>query len=127
MAKVVSCRLIIRDDFNNVLLLKKKVKRGQTEEWSILDQKKRGKEDNEKTVHRGVKDVLKSIVFELEPIKEYSITQDESIMVFSGILKEKITLDKNYKESKWINKNDVESFDINELDKKILNNYLNER
>ena len=52
MSTVVSCSLIIRDDFNNVLLLKKKVKRGQIEKWSLLTQKKRSKEEHEKTIHR---------------------------------------------------------------------------
>lgn len=127
MSKVVSCSLIIRDDFNNVLLLKKKVKRGQIEEWSLLNQKKRSKEEHEKTIHRGVKDILKSIVFELEPINEYSINEDESAMVYLGILKEKITLDKNYKEAKWINVNDIDNFEINNLDKKILKDYFAKR
>ena len=127
MSTVVSCSLIIRDDFNNVLLLKKKVKRGQIEEWSLLNQKKRGKEEHEKTIHRCVKDVLKSIVFELEPINEYSINEDESAMVYLGILKEKITLDKNYKEAKWINVNDIDNFEINNLDKKILKDYFEKR
>lgn len=129
MAKVIGCSLIIKDDFNNVLLVKKKVKRGQIEEWSLLNQKIRGKEDGEKCIHRGVKDVLKSIVFELEPQKEY-ITNEiigESVMVYSGKLKEKITLDKNYKETKWINKNDIDSYIMNELEKNILNDYFMKR
>lgn len=124
MSTVVSCSLIIRDDFNNVLLLKKKVKRGQIEEWSLLNQKKRSKEEHEKTIHRGVKDILKSIVFDLEPLDEYSINEDESTMVYLGILKEKVTLDKNYKEVKWINVNDIDNFEINNLDKKILKDYF---
>ena len=106
MSTVVSCSLIIRDDFNNVLLLKKKVKRGQIEEWSLLNQKKRSKE---------------------EPINEYSINEDESVMVYLGTLKEKVTLDKNYKEAKWININDIDNFEINNLDKKILKDYFERR
>lgn len=129
MSRIVGCGLIIKDDFNNVLIVKKKVKRGQVEEWSILNQKKRGKEENEKTVHKCVKDILKSIVFDVELFKEYIINdiEDESIMVYSGILKEKITLDKNYKECKWINKSDIDKFDINELDRNILKDYFLKR
>lgn len=124
MSKVVSCKIVIKDDFNNVLLLKKDVKRGQVEEWSLLDHKKRGKENIEKTIRRGVNDILKVIVFKLEPMKEYSISEDESVMVFSGILNEKISLSKNYKEAKWVNRNDINEFNINDLDKTILNDYL---
>ena len=80
MSTVVSCSLIIRDDFNNVLLLKKKVKRGQIEKWSLLTQKKRSKEEHEKTIHRGVKDILKSIVFDFHkfPSKYQQHTTSES-------------------------------------------------
>ena len=45
-------------------------------------------------------------------------------MVYLGILKEKVTLDKNYKEVKWINVNDIDNFEINNLDKKILKDYF---
>lgn len=128
MAKVVSCSLIIRDDFNNILIIKKRVKRGQKEEWSILNQKIKGKENTEKCINRGVKDILKSIAFDLAEVKEYVVNEieDESIIVFSGILKEKVTLDKNYKELKWINKNDSDSYEINDFDKKIIRDYFQE-
>jgi hypothetical protein len=89
-----------------------------------FNSKKRSKEEHEKTIHRGVKDILKSIVFDLEPLDEYSINENESTMVYLGILKEKVTLDKNYKEVKWINVNDIDNFEINNLDKKILKDYF---
>ena len=60
-------------------------------------------------------------------INEYSINEDESAMVFLGTLKEKVTLDKNYKEAKWINVNDIDNFEINNLDKKILKDYFEKR
>lgn len=126
MSKVVGCTLVIRDDFNNVLILKKKVKRGQEEVWSLLTQKIRGKETTEKCINKGVKDILKSIVFDLEPLKEYEIEKgnDEVVMTFVGTLKEKVTLDKNYKEFKWINKRQLDSVTLSDLDRRILSDYL---
>ncbi|WP_455811235.1 hypothetical protein [Clostridium butyricum] len=44
MMKCTACTLIIKDDFENVLILKKKVKKGQIGKWSLLSQNLRGKE-----------------------------------------------------------------------------------
>lgn len=127
MTKIVGCSLIIKDDFNNILVLKKKVKRGQKEEWSILNQKIRAKEATVKCINRGVKDILKSIIFDLETFGQYIVDEEnqEEIAVFIGSLKEKVTLDKNYKECKWINKNDLDKHEFAELDKKIIEDYFN--
>ena len=126
MSKLVGCSLIIKDDFNNVLVVKKKVKRGQKEEWSLVNQKARSKESAEKCVNRGAKDILKSIVFDLKSLNEYVVNEenDEVIMTFSGTLKERITLDKNYKEYKWVNNVQLENYEIKEFDKQILNDFL---
>ncbi|MGG7175961.1 hypothetical protein ACQPU1_00105 [Clostridium paraputrificum] len=126
MSKLVGCTLIIRDDFNNILILKKKVKRGQNEIWSLLTQKIRGKESAEKCVHRGVKDILKSVVFDLEPLKEHLINEenDESVMTFVGTLKERVILDKTYKEFKWVGKKQLDNLEILDWERKILEDYL---
>ena len=126
MSKLIACSLVIKDDFNNVLLLKRKVKRGQKEEWSLLNHKARGKEIAEKCVNRGVKDILKSVVFDLKSEKEYIVDNenDESVMVFTGALKERITLDKNYKEYKWVNSSDLNNYEMNEFDRQILDDFF---
>ena len=125
MTKIVACTLIIKDDFNNVLVLKKKAKKGQEEKWSLLTQKFRGKENDEKCLNRAMKDILKSIIFNLEEFKEYSINQEngESIKVYLGDLKERFILDKSYNEAKWINKNELEKYNLEELDKNILKDF----
>ncbi len=126
MAKQVACSLIIKDDFHNVLILKKKVKRGEVESWSILTSKIRGKESHDKCITRGAKDILKSVIFDVEPFKEYIINEenDESVMVFTGRIKEKAILDKNYKECKWIGKRNIEDYNFLSLDKDILNDFF---
>ena len=73
MAKISTCTLIIRDDFKNVLILQKKVKKGEVDSFSLLTQKLRGRESEEKCVNRAVKDSLKSIIFDLEKLQNYKL------------------------------------------------------
>ena len=126
MSKLVGCTLIIRDDFNNILILKKKVKRGQKEVWSLLNQKIKGKESTEKCIHRGAKDILKSVVFDLEPLKEHLIDEenDESVMTYVGTVRERVILDKNYTEFKWVSKRQLDNLEILDWERKILEDYL---
>ncbi|MBD7910477.1 MULTISPECIES: hypothetical protein [Clostridium] len=122
MAKVIGCSLIIKDDFHNILLLKKKVKRGEVEVWSLLTQKLRGKESHDKCIARGAKDILKSVIFDVEPVKEYIVNsdEDECVMVYTGRIKEKAVLDKAYKECKWIGYRNLEDYNILPYEKQIL-------
>lgn len=123
--KFIGCIQLIKDDFNNVLIMKKKAKRGTISKWTLLEQKIRGKESDEKCLARAAKDVLKTIVFDNKEFKEYKINEDEAIRVYVGTLKEKFILDKSYDEAKWINKSRIDDCDIEELDKKILLDYFN--
>lgn len=123
MNKSAGCTLLIRDDFNNVLVVNKKVKRGEEQTWSLLSEKSRGKESDEKCIDRVVKDALKSIPFETKFVGEYN-SNDEIFKVYSAILREKIVLHKNYKECKWIGKNEIDKFNLLEKDKNILREYF---
>ncbi len=122
--KHTGCIQMIKDDFNNVLIIKKKAKRGTTSKWSLLNQKLRGKESDEKCVARAVKDILKTIIFDNEFFNEFPVNDEEKIKVYVGNLKEKYVLDKSYDESTWINKNRIDDYDLEELDKKILKEYF---
>lgn len=124
MAKVTECILIVRDDFNNVLILQKKVKRGQEENFTMLNQKIRGKETEEKCINRSVKDSLKSIIFELEKVREYPLNEEESVGVYVGLLKERIVLDKAFKDYVWISKSKIESYNLLDFHKTVLNDYF---
>ena len=123
MSKTVGCTLLIKDDFNNVLVLNKKVKRGEEQNWSLLSEKNRGKESDEKCIDRAVKDVLKSIPFETKFIGEYE-SDYETFKVYSAILRERIVLHKNYKECKWVGKNELDKLNLLERDKNILKEYF---
>ncbi|MBE6070807.1 MAG: hypothetical protein E7208_02495 [Clostridium butyricum] len=122
--KLVGCIQIIKDDFNNVLIMKKKAKKGTTSKWVLLNQKIRGKENEEKCLARAAKDVLKTIVFDNKEFKEYTTSEEECVKVYIGNLKERFILDKTYDEAKWINKNRLDEHEFEELDRKILLDYF---
>lgn len=124
MPKVIGCVLIIRDDFNNVLTLQKKMKRGEKESFIILNQKLKGKETEEKCVNKCVKDCLKSIIFDLHKTKEYPINDEEAVALYVGLLKERIVLDKAYIDYRWIGKRNIEDLNLEELHKNILIEYF---
>jgi hypothetical protein len=127
MAKIIACSLIIKDDFNNVLILNNKVKRGEIETWSILNKKIKGKESHDKCITRGAKDAIKSLVFDAEPFKEYIVDKDsdESIMVYTGRIEDRVTLDlKKYIGNRWIGLRSIENFNLSQLEKEILNDFF---
>lgn len=127
MMNFTGCTLLIKDDFGNILVLKKKVKKGQKEIWSLLTQKIKGKESNEKCINKSVNKILKTIVFDLKQFNEYVTDSEnnEGIKVYLGDLKGKFVLDKSYDEAKWINKNDLDGYEFDEIDKKIIVDYYN--
>lgn len=122
--KYNGCVQIIKDDFSNVLIVKKKAKRGTIEKWSLIHQKIRGKENDDKCLARAVKDTLKTIVFDNLFFNEYVVGEEEAIKVYVGNLKEKYVLDKSYDEATWINKNRFDDYDLEEFDRKILKDYF---
>jgi hypothetical protein len=126
MTNVVGCTLIVKDDFNNVLVLKKKVKRGQVESYSLITDKIRGKETTEKCVERAVKNSIKCIVFDMQPLKEFVVNEEskEKHIIYVGNIKERPMLDKGYVDCKWISKRQIEDHNFEEYEKEILNDIL---
>lgn len=121
---IIGCVLILKDDFNNILVLKKKVKKGQKEIWSLIDAPLKGKKDYEKPLSKVVNKILKTVIFKLEEFKEFKVNEEEAVKVFTGILRERYVLDKNYDDANWISKNNLEKYEFEELDNKILNEYF---
>lgn len=125
MSKIIGCSLIVKDDFNNFLILQKKVKRTEPEQWCLITSKLKGKETYEKSINRGVKDSIKSLAFDLEEVGEKQINDDESVMVFVADIKEKPMLDKSYKDCKWISERQIDDFSLSDYEKEILKEYIN--
>ncbi|WP_252229741.1 MULTISPECIES: hypothetical protein [unclassified Clostridium] len=121
---IIGCVLILKDDFNNILVLKKKVKRGQQEIWSLLNTPLKGKKDCEKSLSKAANKMLKTVLFQLEEFKEFSINEEEAVKVYTGVLRERYVLDKIYSDANWISKNNLEKYEFEELDRRILDGYF---
>lgn len=128
MMKCTACTLIIKDDFENVLILKKKVKKGQIGKWSLLSQNLRGKESDEKCLNKASNKILKTIIFDLEPYKEFVLdsNSDEGIRVYKGEIKGRFVLDKSYDDAQWVNKNKLSEYEFEDIDKLIMENFIAE-
>ena len=128
MMKCTACTLIIKDDFENVLILKKKVKKGQIGKWSLLSQNLRGKESDEKCLNKASNKILKTIIFDLEHYKEIVLysDSDEGIRVYKGEIKGRFVLDKSYDDAQWVNKNKLSEYEFEDIDKLIMENFIAE-
>ncbi|MDU5821100.1 MAG: hypothetical protein E6Z48_14335 [Clostridium butyricum] len=128
MMKCTACTLIIKDDFENILILKKKVKKGQIGKWSLLRQNLRGKENDEKCLNKASNKILKTIIFDLEPYKEFVLDSDsdEGIRVYKGEIKGRFVLDKSYDDAQWVNKNKLSEYEFEDIDKLIMENFIAE-
>lgn len=128
MMKCTACTLIIKDDFENILILKKKVKKRQIGKWSLLSQNLRGKESDEKCLNKASNKILKTIIFDLEPYKEFVLDSDsdEGIRVYKGEIKGRFVLDKSYDDAQWVNKNKLSEYEFEDIDKLIMENFIAE-
>lgn len=126
MTNVVGCTLIVKDDFNNVLILKKKVKKGQEEVFSLINNKVKGKEVTERNVEKAVKNSIKCVVFDLKPLKEFIVDKEtnEKHIIYVGNIKERPILDKGYVDFKWINKRQIDEHNLENFEKEILKDIL---
>lgn len=123
MAKGDLCKIIIKDDFNNVLIIQKKAKRGEEVRWSLVSGELKARETDEKCANRAVNDDLKITVFDLKKIKEEE-TNEKLLMVYTGIIKERVICNNNVEKIKWINKKELEKYEIKEIDKNILKEFF---
>lgn len=122
MTNIIGCTLIVKDDFNNVLVLKKKVKKGQKESFSLINNKIRGKEVTEKCLERAVKSSIKCIIFDLQPLKEFIVDNQtkEKHIIYVGNIKERPMLDKSYVDFKWISKRQIDDHNLEEFEREII-------
>ncbi len=110
MSCVKSCSVIVKDDFNNILIAKRKGKKSERNLWYIFDRNIKGRETPEKCANRIIKEDLKTIIFDLKEICDFKGNEEESLRLFSGILKEKITCGTNITTFKWVNKNELSDY-----------------
>ncbi|WP_308780210.1 NUDIX domain-containing protein [uncultured Clostridium sp.] len=127
MGRIAECSVIIKDDFNNIFIVRRKTKRNEPKLWYIVGKKIRGKETEEKCIARAIKDDLKSIIFDLEKLGEIKISaeKDELCAVYLGQLKEKIVYGNDIVEGKWVSAKELENYDLAEYEKEKILCYIN--
>lgn len=128
MGKIVKCSIIIYDDFNNVLIAQRgKVKKGLPVIWSIFGKDIKGKESEEKCITKAMEKDLKCNIFDLTSFKEYVINEDseETVMVYTGKVKEYLTCHKEINKIMWIGKKDIDRYEFSQLEKEILLDFFN--
>lgn len=123
MAKGDLCKVIIKDDFNNVLIIQKKLKKDELTPWTLVTKELKGRESDEKGAHRAVREDLKTIVFDLEKIKEDKIGENV-LVVYVGSIKERVSSNDNVENLQWVNKEKLEEYDIDKNDKDLLQSFF---
>lgn len=126
MSKIAECSVIIKDDFNNIFIVRRKTKRNQPQLWYIVGKKIKGRETEEKCITKAIKDDLKSIAFNLEKLGE-TITNkelDESCAIYIGELKEKVVYGTNIAEGKWVSIKELENYGLAEGEKEKISLYI---
>ena len=125
MDKITESSIIIKDDFNNIYIIRKKSKRNEPKLWSLVGRKLRGKDTTEKCILRAIKEDLKAVIFNLKEYDEIMLPEEEKCMLFTGELKEKVTFGTDVVEGKWISLRQLEDFDFVPQDKKKIIKYFN--
>jgi len=128
MGKVIRCSIVICDDFNNVLIAQRgKVKKNTPAVWSLFGKEIKGKESDEKCITKALEKDLKCNVFELAPFKEYIINKEneESLMSYTGKVKEYLTCHKEINKIMWIGKKDIDRYEFSEEEKQVLLDFFN--
>lgn len=122
MGKNLKCSVIIKDDFNNVLIIAKG-KKNDPIKWQLIGRESKGKETKEKCINNCVKEVLNTLLFDLEEVSEFKI-ENQNVNLFKGKLKEYMNLGKNVKEIEWVNENSFENYDFLNGEKELLIKYF---
>lgn len=127
MNKITECSIIIKDDFNNIFLVRRKTKKNQPILWYTVGKKLKGRETEEKCIARAVKDDLKSIAFNIEKIGETIVSSElgEVSSVYVGELKEKVVYGNDIVEGKWVGLEDLKNYDLADGEEEKISIYLN--
>jgi len=125
MPRIIESSIIIKDDFNNIYIIRKKAKRNEPKLWYLVGRKLRGKDTPEKCVLRAIKEDLKAVIFDLKEYEEINLSEEESCMIFTGELKERVTYGTDVVEGKWVSKEQIEQIELAKEDKEKILRYFN--
>lgn len=117
MNKVTRCEVIIRDDFNNVLIVQKKVKKNEPKPWSILGKEIRAKEAEEDCIIRIVETEVKSVATNIVKVCEYETTEGK-VGVYECVLIEIPSLHKSIADKSWVSEKNLDNYELSENHRK---------
>lgn len=123
MANVIGCSIILKDDFDNILIIKKEQKK-KFGLWKCVGRLKKGRENNEKCIINSVKEELNTLIFDLKEVKEFKINDEDSIMIYEGKIKDYMNLGKKVMDMRWISKSDIENYELLDWQKEMLLEYF---
>lgn len=107
--------IVIRDDFNNILIIQKKVKKNEPKLWDFLQCEVKGKATPDAAITKEAYKMLKVTIFDINLVKEES-----EEYIYSGIIREGVVAHTNLSEVKWVKKADLENFNFSEEAKSVL-------
>lgn len=128
MSKVVKCSVIVCDDYNNVLIAERgKGKKDSPKLWGIFGRNLRGKEDGETCAAKVIDKELTCTIFDLALFKEYplNLSEEESLQVYTGRIREMVSLHKEINKVKWISLREVDNYEFREGEKEIIIDFFN--
>ena len=122
MSNITYCKIIVKDDFDNVLVIQKKVAKNEPKLWSLVGKKKKANETLDKCVHRIIKEELKTIGFDVNEFEIYEVNEEKTI-VYTCILRERVSCHTSIVGWEWISKKDIENYNFVNEDKIILEKF----
>jgi hypothetical protein len=127
MNKIAKCSIVIYDDYGNVLITQRgKIKRGETEIWSLFEKELKGKETEEKCITKAIDKDLKCTVFDLKQFKEYSLNEsDDKLLVYTGTIKEWMQVHRDINKTYWLSQKQLDEYKFSSLEKQILMDFFN--
>ncbi|WP_040214544.1 hypothetical protein [Clostridium polynesiense] len=125
MSKIIRTSIILYDSYNNVLIVQKGKK--SEEQWGLIGKELKGKETCEKCITKAVDKDLDCAIFDLSIFGEYPFNEQEgeTVLVYTGIIRQYIVAHKSINQLKWINKNDLDSYNLLPQEKEILTEFFN--
>ena len=130
MTQIVSCSVIICDDFNAVLIANRgKGKKGLQKPWSIFSKDIKGKETTEQCIAKAIDKDLKCTLFDLTTFKEYIFDEESgnTSLIYTGKVKEYLTPHKEINKIKWITERELDQYEFSGIEKEILLDFFKSR
>ncbi|MGL4774362.1 MAG: hypothetical protein ACRC2K_12410 [Clostridium sp.] len=119
MSNISKGSVIIKDDFENILIIQKKSKKNEPKLWSFIGCDIKEKAVPENAILKEINKQLKVTIFELDLIKEVDVNESKKF-IFNGIIRESIVTHNDIAKVQWIKKDKVNLYEFREEDQDIV-------